>query len=575
MTFGLSKILSIMSLSIPTIVFGVIINVPEDYAAIQTAVDESSNGDTVLVADGEYYENVRFHGREILLGSHYILDWDLDHVFNTIINGSASTDPDTGSCVLFVNHENENSILSGFTLTGGTGTVYGFENGAYPYREGGAILMDSSSAQVKQNLIISNDAFWYRGADWLGGGGGGLSSMYGNPQIIGNVFMYNTARYAAAIVLNWSGGVVKNNIIYANSGGADFGCGGLMLWNSPDNTAFVVNNTIIRNESSQDAGGLTVENTSAMIRNNIIWGNQQARGGQIVGATNSIFEYNGLEWLEPNNLETDPGFSDFFQLSNTSNCIDAGHPGEEYYEPNLLGMVFPPAWGAMLSDIGAYGGPFVSFLPVPTIEYLLYPVEVNFPDVYVGNLEEFQLLLRNEGTVNCLIDSIKLNAGSVLYFGSDSIAATIGPLAVDTLSLIWQPTETSNLADTLKIYHSWESLDNPVHIPILGLAVENVAVRENPLIPEQLNLYQNFPNPFNPSTIIKYDLREHTEVSLIIYDAGGREVNRLVSVSQSSGSYAIRWDGTNDEGQQLAGGVYFARLQAGEQSGVVKMVYLR
>ncbi|NQT63950.1 MAG: T9SS type A sorting domain-containing protein [Candidatus Marinimicrobia bacterium] len=88
-------------------------------------------------------------------------------------------------------------------------------------------------------------------------------------------------------------------------------------------------------------------------------------------------------------------------------------------------------------------------------------------------------------------------------------------------------------------------------------------------------LISAYPNPFNPSTTIEYDLPEHSDVSLIIYDVAGREVQTLVSTSQSPGSYKASWNGTNKNGQQVAGGMYFARLQAGEYSSVVKMVYLR
>jgi len=93
--------------------------------------------------------------------------------------------------------------------------------------------------------------------------------------------------------------------------------------------------------------------------------------------------------------------------------------------------------------------------------------------------------------------------------------------------------------------------------------------------PSNILQAQNFPNPFNPSTTIEYYLPEPTDVSLIIYDVTGREVNTLVSTSQSSGNYKVRWGGTNRDGLQVAAGMYFARLQAGEHQSVVKMVYLR
>ncbi|NQT62829.1 MAG: T9SS type A sorting domain-containing protein [Candidatus Marinimicrobia bacterium] len=85
----------------------------------------------------------------------------------------------------------------------------------------------------------------------------------------------------------------------------------------------------------------------------------------------------------------------------------------------------------------------------------------------------------------------------------------------------------------------------------------------------------NYPNPFNPSTTITYDLPEQSDVSLIIYDVAGREVKSLVSTTQSPGSYQVRWEGTNKDGQTVSAGLYFARLQASDYSSVGKMVYLQ
>jgi len=102
-----------------------------------------------------------------------------------------------------------------------------------------------------------------------------------------------------------------------------------------------------------------------------------------------------------------------------------------------------------------------------------------------------------------------------------------------------------------------------------------VSIRRHKSIPGQLTLGIPYPNPFNPSTTIEYDLPDHSDVSLIIYDIAGREVQTLVSRSLVPGNYQVNWNGTNQQGKQVAGGMYFARLQAGGYSSVVKMVYLR
>ena len=95
------------------------------------------------------------------------------------------------------------------------------------------------------------------------------------------------------------------------------------------------------------------------------------------------------------------------------------------------------------------------------------------------------------------------------------------------------------------------------------------------IYPQEPRLTAVYPNPFNPSATIEYDLPDHSDVSLVIYDIAGREVQTLISKSQSQGSYVVSWDGATQSGKRVAGGMYFARLQAGEYSSVVKMVYLK
>jgi hypothetical protein len=85
-------------------------------------------------------------------------------------------------------------------------------------------------------------------------------------------------------------------------------------------------------------------------------------------------------------------------------------------------------------------------------------------------------------------------------------------------------------------------------------------------------LGQNFPNPFNPTTKITYRLNKSAQVRLSVYDIAGREVNRLVDRYQSVGDYNISWNSNDDNGQKMASGMYFARLNVDNESVSRKMV---
>ena len=93
--------------------------------------------------------------------------------------------------------------------------------------------------------------------------------------------------------------------------------------------------------------------------------------------------------------------------------------------------------------------------------------------------------------------------------------------------------------------------------------------------PNAYRLSQNFPNPFNPTTTIRFDIRAKGHVKLRIYNVAGQLVKTMVNDVMDAGSYTKEWKGTNNLGTEVASGVYFYRIEAGEYENVKKMVLLR
>ena len=87
--------------------------------------------------------------------------------------------------------------------------------------------------------------------------------------------------------------------------------------------------------------------------------------------------------------------------------------------------------------------------------------------------------------------------------------------------------------------------------------------------------YQNYPNPFNPITAIRYQLSAVSDVELAIYNHLGQKIRTLVHAQQSGGYHSVTWDGRNDAGQRVAGGVYLYRLQGGALVQTRKMVLVQ
>ncbi len=178
---------------------GTSVTVPGSFISIQAAIDAASNGDTVIVLPGTYYENINFRGKNVVLTSLYYLNADLTYIVATIINGSNPAFDDTASCVIFNSWEDSSAILQGFTITGGMGTKWLDSHGAGLYREGGGILIDFSSPTIKHNIITGNTVSNMSGV--VSTGGGGIRIGDGNPEITHNIIANNQARYGAGIVM--------------------------------------------------------------------------------------------------------------------------------------------------------------------------------------------------------------------------------------------------------------------------------------------------------------------------------------------------------------------------------------
>lgn len=89
------------------------------------------------------------------------------------------------------------------------------------------------------------------------------------------------------------------------------------------------------------------------------------------------------------------------------------------------------------------------------------------------------------------------------------------------------------------------------------------------------NLFQNFPNPFNPTTTIEYEVGKSGPVDITIYNVAGQRIRRLVGEHKFPGRFKATWDGMSDRGEHAASGVYFYRIQIGDYRAVRKMVLLK
>ena len=267
---------------------GEMIHVPNDYPTIARGIDAAFNLDTVLVDTGTYYENINFMGKKPLtVASRFILDGDTNHIANTIINGSQALDPDRGTVVTFESGEDTTSVLCGFTVTGGVGTIIPATN----FRAGGGVFIMSAGCKLQNNYIQYNEMM----GDYftLGGGicaGGELTVL---PWVVlrNNRINYNKAishfdqGSGGGIEIYYPLIMVDNQISWNVAKGVRFAIGGgaRLLTNFGPITIDIRNNLITNNKAESNSkntilvhsGGVNMNSKiSGLFSNNIVSDNE-------------------------------------------------------------------------------------------------------------------------------------------------------------------------------------------------------------------------------------------------------------------------------------------------------------
>jgi len=130
-----------------------------------------------------------------------------------------------------------------------------------------------------------------------------------------------------------------------------------------------------------------------------------------------------------------------------------------------------------------------------------------------------------------------------------------------------------------KVTDSDENTATDIHSVIVGGPAKDIA-KKIPInviksIPEQLTLIGNYPNPFNPTTSIKFGLPDAMPVEISIYSITGKKVSTLINQELSPGYYQVNWDGTDTSGNKIASGIYIYILKAGSKRLTSKMLFAK
>ncbi|MFA6455418.1 MAG: right-handed parallel beta-helix repeat-containing protein [Bacteroidota bacterium] len=538
-------------------------NVPTDFAKIQDAINASVNGDVVLVSEGTYKENLVIN-KKITLASQFYLDKDTSHISKTILDGSAPTNADSGSVISVGATTDSTTVITGFTITKGSGTKHMNTPWSTNDVTGGGIDINSGGASIKNNIITGNNLIIFPPFNQAYGGGicvtyydwpvlnkytiiesntisenniaGGVNAGAGiefwgvDGRIVNNTIRKNSSQHHGAIEAGNIGGwgfdsvVIQGNLVMENV--ASISVGGIGLYGKSI-TGTIKNNVVINNKANA-IGGIYVGDTCfAIVDGNYVSGNIAVNGN----SGGILFERNQTNSIVMNNIvrnNTGSGvraltLSNAQVINNTivGNSNDGIQTGTDSYIQALNNIV----WNNTPLQLGGY--------------------------VYSSNnFTSNPLFISNDSLYNLSNSSPCIGAGvtSALVFG-----ATLNAPLFDYLN-----TPRPRAAGTKPDIGAVES----------DLSTDVEELSEN--IPTSFGLSQNFPNPFNPSTTIRYALPSSANVKLVIYDLLGREIATLVNEEQSAGWKEVQWNAMN-----VSSGIYFYKLTAGTFIETKKMLMVK
>jgi len=586
------------------------IHVPGDQPTIQDGIIAALPGDVVLVAEGTYYENINFMGKAITVASHYYLDGKKKHIRKTLINGSQPANPDFGSVVFFGSGEDTNSVLCGFTITGGSGTKVVMPP-TPEIRIGGGVFCIVSSPKICHNIfkenIIEGSPLCFGGGIGTGppgfpvpiviednvftknevygifnASGGGISNQLPG-RITNNKFFNNyvycemgiaggggmatnTTIDASAQFIVVSGNIVSHNKTECNpSDTIGAISAGMQIWGF---NITVTNNTITHNEVicptdySYGAGiVLDFPDDRVILKNNIISHNKFSGGGGCRGGGvaiwdgdaklyNNVILHNKATYGAGIYVVNDATISEPDIINNTIVKNEANVAGGGLYydrsEPTLMNSIL---WRNYAPD-----GPQISFSRGA--------IDVSYSDIQGGWT----------GTGNINKNPKMWPFLYLLRFNSPCIDAGNPDVMYNDPEKPWRPgyalfPARRTVRNDMGAYGGPDAID---WYDFLGkTSFDDEELTSSTPTPTEIKI-SNYPNPFNPQTTIQLALPANGFVSLKIYNVLGQEVATLVSDNLSAGNYEYVWNASD-----LASGVYIYRLEANGLMQDKKMTLLR
>jgi predicted outer membrane repeat protein len=386
--------------------------------------------------------------------------------------------------------------------------------------EGGGIYIHSSDPTLL-NLVISNNEASY---------GGGVYCENSNPTLRNVIFSNNYEASSGGGMYCEDSNLNLENVNISYNSSFLYG-GGIQFYNSEA----ILKNVIIKNNSSNYyGGGINLYNSDIILKSVVICNNFANHNGGGISMSRSSPSL--VNVTMSNNSTAGYGGGGISCINNSApnleNCILWNDSPEEIY--------------------------FIEYVDPSS-------VSISYSDIE-GGLDG--IVTNNTGIINWLDGNINADP---LFVGTGD-----HPLMLQDLSSCVNfgvPDTTGlnlpefDLAGNPRVYGG--------RIDMGAYENQNVIVSsEEYLIPQATFLYQNFPNPFNPTTTIEFLIQKNSDIDLSIFNIKGQKIKSLTHDKFTKGLYSIIWNGDDESGKPVSSGIYYYKLNVNGKTEAVKKCLL-
>jgi len=213
-----------------------------------------------------------------------------------------------------------------------------------------------------------------------------------------------------------------------------------------------------------------------------------------------------------------------------------------------------------------------TFLGIPAASIAATPDPLECDSTLVGSSSMVQLDVLNLGTLNLDVANILSTLPGV--FSAEPTAFSVLPGEAMTVDVSFTPDQEGVLSAVLQIVSN-DPFTDTLTVDVTGVGTISTSASVAEGLPREFSVSPNYPNPFNPTTTIKYDLPAAGPVELVVYSLLGGRVRTLISREMEAGYHQVEWDGRNDSGVPVTSGVYLYRFRAGDYLMIRKMILLK